>query len=85
MSGFDITQSVLGGTLSGLGISRSISQMNELEKRMLIILTLMNQMRNSGAMNDLARTIEFSGFTSRGVSNNLVNAYKSGVIANSYC
>ncbi len=49
---------MLGATAQDLGISRSISQMNELEKRMLIILTLINQMRNSGAMNDFARTIE---------------------------
>lgn len=58
VSGFDITQNVLGATAQNLGISRSISQMNELEKRLLIIITLANQMRNSGAMNDFARTIE---------------------------
>lgn len=57
-SGYDITQSVLGATASSLGIDRSISQMNELEKRLVVILTLMQQMRNSGAMNDFARTIE---------------------------
>lgn len=57
-SGYDITQSVLGATASSLGIDRSISQMNELEKRLLVILTLMQQMRNSGAMNDFSRTIE---------------------------
>ena len=58
VSGFDITQSVLGATASNIGITRTISQMNELEKRLLVILTLMQQMRNSGAMNDFARTIE---------------------------
>lgn len=58
VSGYDITQSVLGATASNLGIDRSIAQMNELEKRLLVILTLMQQMRNSGAMNDFARTIE---------------------------
>ncbi|MFR7590212.1 MAG: hypothetical protein ACLUVC_02115 [Longibaculum sp.] len=58
VSGYDITQSVLQGTASNLGIGRTISQMNELEKRLLVILTLMQQMRNSGAMNDFARTIE---------------------------
>ena len=58
VSGYDITQSVLAGTAQSLGIDRSISQMNELEKRLLVILTLMQQMRNSGAMNDFARTIE---------------------------
>lgn len=58
VSGYDITQNVLGATASDIGIKRSISDMNELEKRLLIILTLMNQMRNSGAMNDFSRTIE---------------------------
>lgn len=58
VSGYDITQNVLGATAQDLGISRSISEMNELEKRLLIVLTLANQMRNSGAMNDFARTIE---------------------------
>lgn len=58
VSGFDITQNVLESTAMSIGIDRSISQMNELEKRLLIILTLANQMRNSGAMNDFARTIE---------------------------
>lgn len=57
-SGMDITQNVLGATASELGITRSISQMNELEKRLLIVLTLMKQMQNSGAMNDFALTIE---------------------------
>lgn len=58
VSGYDITQSVLGATASNIGITRTISEMNELEKRLLVILTLMQQMRNSGAMNDFARTIE---------------------------
>lgn len=73
VSGYDITQSVLGATAQSIGIDRSIAQMNELEKRLLIIITLMQQMRNSGAMNDFARTIEFSGFIPQGISNNLVN------------
>ncbi len=35
-----------------------ISQMNEIEKRLLIILTLQSQMARSAAMGDFARTIE---------------------------
>ncbi|MEG0365472.1 MAG: hypothetical protein RR585_01455 [Coprobacillus sp.] len=54
----DITQNVLGATAQNLGIDKTIGKMNELEKRMLIILTLVQQMRNSGAMNDFARTVE---------------------------
>jgi hypothetical protein len=57
-SGMDITQNVLGATAQKLGITRTISQMNELEKRFLIVITLMDQMAKSGAMGDFAETIE---------------------------
>lgn len=58
-SGYDITQNVLESTAQMIGINdRSIQQMNEMEKRLLIILTLQNQMSRSSAMGDFARTIE---------------------------
>lgn len=86
VSGYDITQSVLQATMQEIGINdRKIAQMNEMEKRLLIILTLQNQMSRSSAMNDFSRTIKFSGFTPRGVSNNLVNANKSGVAVLNCC
>lgn len=85
-SGYDITQKVLESTMEMIGINdRSIAQMGEMEKRLLIILTLQYQMARSSAMGDFARTIKFSGFTLRSVSNNLVNASKSGVVVNYYC
>lgn len=58
-SGYDITQSVLGSTMQEIGINdRKIAQMGEMEKRLLIILTLQQQMARSAAMNDFARTID---------------------------
>ncbi|MEG0553628.1 MAG: hypothetical protein RR533_08925 [Carnobacterium sp.] len=75
VSGYDITQNVLGGALQSIGIyDRQIGKLNELEKRLMIIITLQQQMARSGAMNDFARTINFSGFVSRDTPNNLVNA-----------
>lgn len=85
-SGYDITQKVLESTMEMIGINdRSIAQMGELEKRLLIVLTLQYQMAKSMAMGDFARTIKFSGFTLRSVSNNLVNASKSGVVTLCHC
>lgn len=85
-SGYDITQSVLGATMQEIGINdRKIAQMGEMEKRLLIILTLQQQMARSAAMNDFARTIKISGFIPQGISNNLVNASKSGVVTGCYC
>ena len=37
---------------------RKITQMNEIEKRLLVILTLQNQMAKSAAMGDFSRTIK---------------------------
>lgn len=58
VSGFDITQNVLQQTADSIGMSKIVSAASELEKRLLVILTLMDQMRRSGAMNDFSRTIE---------------------------
>lgn len=59
VSGYDITQNVLQATMDEIGLNdRKISQMNEIEKRLLIILTLQQQMARSAAMGDFARTIE---------------------------
>lgn len=59
VSGYDITQNVLGDSLKQMGIyDRTISQLSEMEKRLVIIYTLQQQMTRSGAMGDFARTIE---------------------------
>ena len=57
-SGFDVSDKTIGAKAQDLGIDRSVNKLNQMEKRILRIIVLMDQMKNSGAMNDLARTIE---------------------------
>ena len=57
-SGFDITQNTLQSEMELIGIrDKSITQMSQLEKRLLIILSLYRQMNNVGASGDMERTI----------------------------
>lgn len=59
VSGFDITTPTLRSVMESIGITdRQISQLNQVEKRLLIIITLQRQMQNVGALGDFARTIE---------------------------
>lgn len=59
VSGMDITQSVLGSSLQEMGIyDRTITKLNQVEKRLVIIYTLQQQLARSNAMGDWARTIE---------------------------
>ncbi len=58
VSGYDITQNVLGSTAESIGITdRAIRDMSEMEKRLLIIITLQQQMARSSALADFANTI----------------------------
>ena len=55
-TGADITQSTLQTTLDNLGIDRAVNQLTFAEKRLLIIISLTEQLKE--ANNDLGRTIE---------------------------
>lgn len=57
-SGYDVSDTTIGAKAQELGIDRSVNQLNQMEKRMLRIIVLMEQLRTTGAMGDLARTIE---------------------------
>lgn len=57
-SGYDVSDLTIGAKAQELGIERSVNQLNQMEKRLLRIIVLMEQLRNTGAMGDLARTIE---------------------------
>ena len=57
-SGYDITEATIADLAKSLGVEKSVRQMNQMEKRLLRIIALMNQMKATGAMGDLARTIE---------------------------
>ena len=59
VSGFDITTPTLQSVLNSLGVTdRTVSQLSQVEKRLLIIIALQRQMKTVGAMTDFARTIE---------------------------
>ena len=57
-TGLDITEQTLSGEAQKLGIETSIRQMSQMEKRLLRIISLQEQMGEIGAMGDFARTIE---------------------------
>lgn len=57
-SGYDISDLTITAKAQELGVEKSSSELSQMEKRLLRIIVLMEQMRNTGAMNDLARTIE---------------------------
>ena len=57
-SGYDISDTTIGAKAKELGITRSTNKLNQVEKRLLRIIVLMEQLRTTGAMGDLARTIE---------------------------
>lgn len=57
-SGYDVSDTTIGAKAQALGINRSVNQLNQMEKRMLRIIVLMDQLGRTGAMGDLARTIE---------------------------
>jgi len=57
-SGYDVSDTTIGAKAQELGIDRSVNQLNQMEKRILRIIVLMEQLGRTGAMGDLARTIE---------------------------
>ena len=56
MTGADITQNTLQNTLDTMGIERAVSQLSFAEKRLLIIISLTQQLNQ--ATNDFGKTIE---------------------------
>ena len=58
VAGFDITQNTLGTVMQSIGITdRSVSQLSQVEKRLLIIIALQQQMANTNTFGDWARTM----------------------------
>ena len=56
-AGFDITEQTLGLKAQELGIERNTSQLSQMEKRLLRIIVLQDQMEKTGARGDFAQTI----------------------------
>lgn len=57
-SGYDITETTIGEKAKELGITSPVRQLSQMEKRLLRIMVLMDQMKKTSAMGDFARTIE---------------------------
>lgn len=55
-TGADITEKTLQNTVDALGLDRSISELSFVEKRLIMVISLTNQLKNS--QGDYARTIE---------------------------
>lgn len=56
-AGFDITEQTLGLKAQELGIERNTSQLSQMEKRLLRIIVLQDQMEKTGARGDFAQTV----------------------------
>ena len=57
-TGADITEKTLQTTVDALGLDRTINQLSYVEKRLVMVISLTNQLKNS--QGDYARTIESS-------------------------
>ena len=58
VAGFDITQNTLSNVMTQIGINdRQISQLSQIEKRLLIVIALQRQMANTNTFGDWARTM----------------------------
>lgn len=56
-AGYDVSKNAISLKAQELGLDRTFSQLNETEKRLIRIILLMEQLKRTGAFNDLARTI----------------------------
>lgn len=58
VSGYDITEKTIYDLYTSLGGQKTESQLNQVEKRLLRIMAIFNQMGRSGAIGDLNKTLE---------------------------
>ena len=56
-SGFDITERTLYSLYQELGGQKTMRQLTQLEKRLLIILAIQKQMVETGTIGDFSKTI----------------------------
>ena len=74
--GADITETTLQLTLDTYGIDETVRELSYVEKRLLIVTSLMNQLKES--QNDYGRTIN-CGTNLKKLVENFVNLCKKGV------
>lgn len=58
VSGYDITEKTIYDLYTSLGGKKTESQLNQVEKRLLRIMAIFNQMGRSGAIGDMNKTLE---------------------------
>lgn len=61
ISGFDVSETTIFSIYQELGGTKTMRQLNQLEKRLLRIIAIERQMSSTGALGDYARTIETVG------------------------
>lgn len=84
VSGIDTSETSIFAIYKELGGTKTMRQLNQLEKRLLRIIAVEQQMMKAGAIGDFARTINCSPF--KKLKGKLfVNARKSGVTAMCCC
>ena len=82
-TGADITEKTLQTTVDRLGLDQSISELSFVEKRLIMVISLTDQLKNS--QGDYARTIN-CGTILKKIVKNFVNLCKKGVnIQNKLC
>lgn len=57
-SGYDVSKNAVMQKAKDLGLEKTYSELTETEKRLMRIMLLMEQMKRTGAFEDLSRTIE---------------------------
>lgn len=56
-TGMDITEKTIQQVATNLGVEKTVGQLNQVEKRLLRIIALQDQLGEIGAMGDLAKTL----------------------------
>ena len=60
ISGYDVTQNTYYSVYQSLGGTKSVRQLTQLEKRLLVILSIQKQMEETGAVGDFTKTINYT-------------------------
>lgn len=67
-TGADITEKTLQNTVDALGLDREINQLSFVEKRLVMVISLTNQLKVS--QGDYARTIKVCGIILKNIMKN---------------
>ena len=84
-AGYDVSENTIFGIYKELGGTKSMRQLDQMEKRLLRIIAIQRQMSASGAVDDFEKTINYCGSSEKSLDKLLVNTSKSGVITICYC